>query len=381
MLVLLVAACGSQAAAPAPKPSPLPPPPPAIDTSAPPAAVTCGEVGVLLRGEVSDEREAGPIKEATIANACLHDKWPREVIDCVGSSVSPRGCLAKLTPAQSGAYRKQLVAWLDAYPDEELEDDAIDAAIADDDIECKQGIGDVLQYAPGVTATGKQRELAISLRRYHVLALCEDWEEMVKQCFVDGKSAAACRMLLDPDQERDVADKLAEVDAILARVAARKGPASCDLAVKTHYADARWKGVLANAKPAERMRVIAKSRKLMRAACTADAWSENLRACIIAAGGDACFHATGTAPWGFPPSAIPIKTGIAECDSYGDALRALVKCNAIPRQAAQSMLDSFQRAAAAYANMTGAQRTAAASSCRHSDAAIRRSATSLGCTI
>lgn len=379
MLVLLIAACGSQAAAPRPAPPPPPPAPITLDTSAPPEPVTCGDVGVLLRGAVDDERDAGPDKEATIANACLHGKWSREVIDCIGSSATPRDCLANLTPAQSTAYRKQLVAWLDEYPDEELEDDHEE--LAETFIDCKQGIGDVSQYAPAITASGSRRELAVSLRRHHVLELCEEWDEEVKQCFVAGKSPAACRTLLERDQEQAVVDALVEVDTLLARVDARKGPATCDRVVKTHYADARWKGVLAKVKPAERARVIAESRKRMRAACNSEAWSEPVRACIVAAGGDACFHASGIAAWGFPPSVVPIKTGIPECDAYGDALRALVKCTAIPRRAAQSMLDGFQRAAPGYASMTGAQRTMAASNCKHSDAAIRQSAKSLGCTI
>ena len=378
MLVLLVAACGSQAAAPRPAPTP-PPAPIAIDTAARPAPVTCGDAGVLLRGAVDDERDAGPEKEAAIANACLHHEWSREVIDCVGSSTTPRDCLARLTPAQSALYRKQLVSWLDAYPDEELDEDHEE--LVEKYVECRHGIGDVLQYAPAVSATGTQRELAVSLRRYHLLELCEDWDQDVRQCFNEGKAPTVCRVLLEADEERAVVDTLVDIDAVLARVAARKGPPTCDRVVKTHYANARWKGVLAKLKPAVRARVIAESRKRMRAACSSEAWSETVRACIVADAGEACFHASGIATWGFPPSAVAIKTGITECDAYGDALRALVKCKSIPRKAAQSMLDSFQREAAVYANMSGPQRMAAASSCRHSDATIRQSAKSLGCTI
>ena len=373
-MLVLVAACGAQSAPP-PKPSAPPPAPPRV--VGPPAPVTCGDVGVLLRGDVNDDREAGPVKEATIARACLHDKWPREVIECVGSATRPTPCLDKLTKEQLAAYHKKLLAWSDAFPGEDV---AIEDELVDDVafVDCAQGIGDVTQYAPVVTVTGKPREVAVSLRRYHVLELCEGWDMTVRQCFSEGKAPAQCRKLLDPDQEQDIVDRLADADALIAKVAAVKPPFTCDRAVKAHYADARWKGVLAKAK--DRAAVIAKSRKLMLDACTNDKWSENLRACLIAAGADACFHASGIAPWGFPPSAIPIKTGIPECDSYGDALRALLNCSAIPKQAAQTMLDSFQKSAGAYANMLPPARTAAANSCKQSDSAIRQSGRSLGCT-
>ena len=379
-LVLVVAACGSRAAAPPPSAPPAPAPPPIA--AAAPAPVTCGDAGVILRGAIDDVRDAGPDKEATIARACLHDAWPREVIDCVGSSRTPRDCLARLTPEQTTGYRKRMLAWFDEYPDEEvdLEDDEVLAEV-DDFVDCQRGIGDVAQYDPIVTVTGKPRELVISLRRYHLLALCEHWPDDVRRCHADGKRPAVCRTLLDPDDEQDVVDRLAEVDAVRARVAAQKTPPTCERVVKTHYADARWKGALAQRKPAERARMIAQSRKLMLEACKRESWSEHVRACITATGGDACFHASNLAPWTYPPSALPIKTGIAECDAYGDTLRALARCTQIPRQAVQTMLDSYQRAAGAYATLPPAQRTATAAGCKRSDEAIRQSAQSLGCTI
>src|SRR5687768_12145224 len=124
LVLVLVAACGSQ---PAPPPAPIAPPaPPRV--VGPPAPVTCGEVGVLLRGSVKDERNAGPMKEAAIARACLHDKWSREVIDCVGATADPRPCIEKLAKEQRAAYDKKLLAWADSFPGEDVDVDEIDDA-------------------------------------------------------------------------------------------------------------------------------------------------------------------------------------------------------------------------------------------------------------
>jgi hypothetical protein len=108
--LFVLVACGSGAAPPATTPPTTPPPPPA-------APVTCGDVGVMLRGEVKDPKKAGPAKEAAIASACLFDKWSRDVLDCVGSQPARQACLAKLTEAQRVALAKKLNTWAEAYGD------------------------------------------------------------------------------------------------------------------------------------------------------------------------------------------------------------------------------------------------------------------------
>jgi hypothetical protein len=379
-VLLALAACGSQpAAAPIVVAKPAP-------KSAKTAPVSCGDVAVILRGPVDDDRNAGPMKEEAIAKACFHDHWERAVIDCVGSSKLPAPCLDKLAPEQRERYRERIAEWHESFPLEALGDDAPEETAEVDYVSCGDAVGDVSLYAPALALKGSDRELATTMRRNHVLALCDDWTTEVRKCFeqTGGASAAiaSCRTQLEPDQEQELVDRLAEVDAVMTRILAVK-KADCRKVVATHYADARWTGKLATLKAAERKKLIAASRAAMTKACVDEKWSPSLRACVVAQGGDACFSASGMTPatWGFPASVIPIKTGIPECDAYGDALRALVTCKAIPRQAAQSMLDSFQLAAPIYLNMGPAERGPAARSCVQADSAIRQSAKSLGCTI
>ena len=369
---MAVVACG---ASPAPAPPP-PAPKPIVVTPTPPAPVTCGDAGVILRGTVDDDREAGPMKEAAIARACLHDQWPAEVLACTGSTPKPKSCLDKLSPAQRKAYRERIARWNDAFPDEELDDETMENLV--DFVDCPNAVGDASQYAPVLTRKGEERELAIVMRRKRLLALCEDWSTEARRCFQDLKQPEHCRTLLEPDQKQALVDRLAEVDALMAKVAATKPPV-CKKLVAAHYADARWKGKLEAMKAADRKKLIAASRTAMVKACTDERWSATLRSCIAADGGNECFVATGA--WGFPPSAIPVKTGIPECDTYGDALRVLAQCNQIPKPAVQAMLDAYQQSAAVYASATAAERAAAALACSQADSAIRQSARSLGCTI
>jgi hypothetical protein len=345
----------------------------------PPAPVTCGDVGVILRGHVEDDRVAGPMKEAAIAQTCLHEQWPGDVRACIGGP-APKGCLAKLAEPQRVAYHAKLASWAEEFPEELLDEEPTDEHLAF--IDCSMAVGDASQYAPVLVQKGEERELAVALRRQHLLALCEDWSNEARTCFDQIKQPARCRALLEPDQQRDLIDRLADVEDLMSRIAGTKAP-TCKRVVEVHYADARWKGKLDAIKAGEKKKIVIESRKRMALACAAEKWTGSVRSCIAVGGGDPCFIAAGMTAhaWGFPPSAIPIKTGIPECDAYADALRALATCNQIPRQAAQAMLDAYQQSAPVMANLPANQRTATASSCKQADSAIRQSAQSLGCTI
>jgi hypothetical protein len=377
LLAVLVGACAAQ-----PAPAPVLVKPATKIATKPPAAVTCSDAAVILRGNVADERNAGPMKEEAIAKACLFDHWPGEVLECVGSNTQPRTCLDKLGVEQRGAYRKKMAVWNESFPDEALDEVAPVDEDKADFIECSDGIGDVSQYAPVLILKGPDRELALSMRRNAVLALCEDWSTEVRRCFERKEASGRCRGMLEPDQEQDLVDRLADIDTVMARIALA-GKTDCKKVVDVHYADARWQGKLVTFKPQDKKKVIARSRAAMVKACADDKWSESLRGCIVAQGGDACFVASGitVATWGFPPSGLPIKSGIAECDAYADTLRALLTCTAIPRQAAQTMLDGHQQTVPRYLNMKPAERTEAAKSCAASDSAIHQSAKNLGCAI
>jgi hypothetical protein len=337
---------------------------------------------VILRGKVVDERTAGPMKEAAIAKACLHDKWSPAVLDCIGETADSKPCLDQLTPPQREAYHERLMRWTDSFPDEvAVEDTPVDLP-QPLFVDCGKAVGDASQYPPVVTLKGEERDLARALRRNHLLVLCEDWSTEARQCFEQLKAPDRCRALLEPDQRQDLVDRIAEVDALMAKVTAAKAP-PCKKVVDVHYADARWKGKLDVLSPPEKKRIVIESRKKMMGTCISDKWIPSVRSCIVLGGGDACLVAGGIGAyaWGFPPTAVAIKSGIPECDAYGDALRALMACNQIPRPAIQQMLDAHQQTAPTLANMPALQRTAAANSCKQADSGIRQSARSLGCTI
>src|SRR5262249_28759526 len=132
VLLLLAAACAK------PVPVVAPVAPPAAAPPVRPAAVTRGDAGVLLRGNVDDQKAAGPAKEAVIARTCRAQQWPAEVLACIGGKPQARPCLDRLTGVQKTAYDQALTAWNEAYPDESLEEggEGRDEPIADTYIDC-----------------------------------------------------------------------------------------------------------------------------------------------------------------------------------------------------------------------------------------------------
>lgn len=392
LALLAVLACRAQPAPRPPAPTVVAAMPATASTLVKPAPVSCGDAGVILRGRVTDSDHAGPAKEAAIARACLHDRWSPEVLECIGTTpglTGATGCLEHLGPEQRASFQKKLVAWNDEFPDEDMPDGDDDADADVDFVECSHGIGNVATYAPPITRTGEDRDLELALRSRAVLALCDDWSTEARRCFGSGGPPATCRTLLEADQARALADKLTELEKLMTKVAAAKAkPAriACSQVVAAHYGDGAWKGKLDTLKPALRRQLVTGSRARMTKACTADKWPANLRACVIAAGpiaDTACFVASGQRPalWGYPASGVAVKTGIPECDAYGDALAALSACPSVPSAAAVSLLEAYHASAAALAATPPADRPAKAAECKRSDAAIRQSAAALGCTI
>jgi hypothetical protein len=327
-----------------------------------------------LRGTVADEVNAGPMKEEAIARACFHDHWTQAVIDCVGTDAKPAACLDKLEEDQNLAYREKLRSWNDEFPDEKL--DLPDEPEPEKPLECAFVIGDLAQYVK-LALKSADRELAIAMRRSVLLPLCDDWSAEARKCFATQVMPSNCATKLEPDQATELHDKMLDIDHLFDRIATA-GAQTCDKVVKVHYADDKWK-----LKSKDRKRLITESRARMVKACADEQWSEALRGCIVIEDSDRCWLAAGitTGTWGYPASGIPIKTGVAECDAYGDTLRALAACTQIPKQAAQTMLDNFKVMADGLTNIGAGKRIEAANSCKASEKAIRQSASSLGCTI
>jgi len=383
LALVLLAAC-------APKPAPTTPTPGSSATpiAAKPAPVTCTEAAVILRGSVEDAKLAGPEKERVIADACTAGKWSQDVITCVGSQARPGGCIESLTDEQRTAYGKQLAAWNDKYPDEYVvyEETGWEPPPPPRVFTCRDGLGDAAAYAPAITATGDDKDLALALRAPAIRAACEagQWQQDVLKCLQDSP-AETCRAKLDAPAQKALADKLAESDKLLAKVAAarKKPPATydCKKVVAAHYSDAAWKGKLADRKPKDRTKAIADSRAAMTKACTDDAWSANERACIVAGGGDVCFAAVNQSAtrWGFPALAVEAKTGIAECDLLLAHIDLIAHCDKAP----QSIRDAYKQAAeqmvAMWTQLPPDQRAQAPAQCKQADDAIRQSAGSIGC--
>jgi hypothetical protein len=386
-MALLLLAAGCAKPAPVAAPAPPAPPPPAALAAVTPAPVTCGDVGVILRGNVEDQKQAGPAKEAAIARTCKLEKWSPELLACVGGQAQARPCLGKLTPAQRDAYDKALAAWNEAYPDEYLEDpsEGLDAGL-DDYVDCSDTIKDVASYTPAVTLTGEDRDFVVEMRREALLAQCEDWSNEQRACFRDASPLRidACRAALDPVQARAVTDKLAALDKIGSKLAAqKKAPASfdCKKVVAVHYADAAWKGTMDAVKGADRVKAIAESRARMTKACTDDKWSPSMRACIAAGGGEPCFTTVSHSRWRFPAVGVLVKTGIPECDAYAEVVKAVTACSALPASTRDAIQRSWENIAAAAASALPETRHASAGACRQIDTAIRQSLSSVGCPI
>jgi len=358
--------------------------------ASPPVSVSCADAGVILRGRVEDARRAGPEKEAAIASTCFHGAWAAEVLRCVGSQPNARACLDQLTEEQRTAYDKRLAAWNERYSDEMLESgdgERFDGDAPDDDVHCTEAVHDVEQLSPPIAATGEDRDVAVALREPALVSLCDDgWSPEVRACFRDTKAGnfEPCRAQLEADQQKAVADKLAAVDQLATRIAgAKKKPPTieCKQVAAAHYADAAWKGKLPALLGARRVQVIAESRTRMIKSCTDGKWSASARACFVVGGGDSCFALQQTFGWGFPAAGVVMKTGIAECDSYGAAVDKLDTCDKLPPVTRDSLRESFTRQNERWLSVPVDGRKATATICKAGEDSLRQIAGSVGCKL
>jgi hypothetical protein len=382
VLLFAIACGGPKVAAP---PKPIEPPPAPV---AGPKAVTCNEVGVMLRGTV-DDASAGTKKEQAIAGACTQDKWPAAVVQCVGGQTRAGSCVDGLTEEQKASYGKRLEAWATAHPNESFNRELTgwEPPPPPRHWTCNDSLGDPALFAPAVAATGDERDFVLALRKSAVFVQCNaGWEQEALRCLQESPPEG-CRAKLTADQQKALTDEIAKVDGLAAKTfAARKKPADieCKKVVAAHYADAAWTGKLTDYKPADRTKAIAESRTLMSKACTDEKWTDLRRACIVALGGayHACFAPTGAeVRWGFPAFAIAFNTGISECDVMLVHIQAMSVCDKAPQQ----LKDAYQQSSAQmyemYRNMSPDQRVNAPSQCKQIDESIDAAAKAIGCTL
>ncbi len=150
--------------------------------------------------------------------------------------------------------------------------------------------------------------------------------------------------VLEPAQAKEVADKLAEVDKLAAKVAALKKTRG-EPRLQEGGGDAlRRRGVEGQGRRGEGRRAREDDRRVARAddrrCAPTSKWAPSMRACIVAGGGDAVLHERAVlAPWGFPALGVFVKVGVAECDSYAESVKAADACCAL---LAQSQRDAVQ---------------------------------------
>ena len=385
----LLAACTK---APVPGPVTPPKPEPVVRMA------SCADAGVLLRGSVGDEDKVGKLKEDLVAKVCKTDAWDAKVLACVTSKPIPTECLSGLTPKQVSSYEEKLAAWHEKYGYGGNEDgveggeegmDDPPPPEEDDWVACEDSIKHTELWLPPITVIGDDKTFAVGLRSRAMIKLCnlDEWSTEVKTCMAaaNEKTTVLCVAQLDSTQQKAITAKLAETDKLAAKaIKLAKKPArvGCKQVVAAHYSDAKWKPELVEVKGAQRKKVMAESRKKMTKACTDESWPAAERACMLGDGGEACYGVAGrSSRWGFPAAGVLVKTGIAECDDFGESLVKLAACDKLPESSRGSLLDSYTMSAVHWLKATGDDRASAAAVCKGAGDAIRQSGASLGCAI
>lgn len=325
-LLIVAAACGS---APAPATvSSTPSPPRAI------AKTSCADAGVILRGVVEAQPpEAGHDREAAIARACTDDHWPVVALDCIGSSRTPVACLDKhLSPQVVASYQIALAEWAAKY--EASSDVAIPV------LECADVVGAVDRVSDDVTV---ERDLVLAARKRMVALRCSaGWSQSTLMCLASpnapGDALTSC-VARESNKDELAADLAAIAARAKAIAAAKQTPAviACGRVVAAYYADANWKGA---ASQADRK----KSRAAMLRACTAETWTDTLRACLATGGDATCFSDTGvTSRWGYPAFELTTSQLPPECDDARLVAANLAHCEAVPASTRSAIAEALNR--------------------------------------
>ncbi len=271
---------------------------------------------------------------------------------------APRGT-PTAQPAVSDAAM-QLVSAADAGPTaiehDHHDDDATSAHVHD---ECEVS-GEQIITAPPLPVAADERDLTKALRRRAVHEACEDkWATEV------------------------LAEELAAIDELATNIrSARKkvNTLRCPNVVSGYYADAKWRGKLEGFSASDRKQMITRSRERMTSACSAEAWSDVLRACIVVGGGARCFELYGRRlAWGYPAAGSVTSLGISDCDAYGATLATITSCTKIDTASRDALRRSFDEMQAHLASLPPSERGKLASSCRAGRDAIARVAAHAGC--
>jgi hypothetical protein len=308
----------------------------------PVAPVTCADAGVLLARTFATYDDSLVSKnEGEIAKACTAASWPQPVLDCLGSTIGDTAaCIAKLPHDQQVALVASVTTATPPQGSAAAGGDADADADANKFTSCEDAVAQPLAFGDAPGTGSDDATFALALRRHELVGACvaDGWSEHAKECFAkatDSDHVLTCIKKLPDEAQQHVVSEVVDAEDLATRTfAARKTAANitCAKVVGAHYGDAAWKKRLTKVKPADRKAAIAASRTRMTKACTADKWTEDLRACVVA-GGDYPTCATfsdeaSQDPWGFPASGVLVPTGVAACDKYLAALVKLAECPA-----------------------------------------------------
>ncbi len=255
----------------------------------PPSVSTCDDVGVAINA--MDER----FDADDVARECKFAEWPASLRNCV-TTHKDFDCLRTLGS-------KQRFDWLGLVES---------AATAGQPASCDQ-INGFEHMPPLVARDAPQPEWLFTARIHVVLRACKaGWPPELRDCLADSDDAlrvlACLDVNLDGDQRAALEKSLAALPKLAAKIEKlRKTPDAyeCDDVVDTRYADATWKGKLADVPATERAKKITASRERMREVCVDTHWEDSTRACIVATGDVfPCFDDQYIQLWDYPAAFI-----------------------------------------------------------------------------
>ncbi len=402
-LASILIGCG---ATPAPPPKQAPPPPPPVAVVKPPPPQPCEVAAQVLVKEhhidkipEAKREQARRAGEAEVVAACLDDQWPTAAIDCMSARAAPSSCFGQLEAMQERRINRDLDGWErkwskpaegagyggDTYGgDSDISHmPKMTPPPREEWISCEPSIGDPANYDPVIKPDAVDHDYAVKVRRDLLHDTCNmRWSNTDKKCFGAAQTPAAvatCRANLDEASRNAIANSIADAAGKLVRVAALKKNAnaiSCKAVSLVRYSDDAWAGKLATLPAAERTRLITESRAKMVATCTADKWTAMERACIVVGGGRRememtdCFRDSHGGMmmfrWGFPPSGVIYKSGIADCDALGEIIKKLAACDKIDKDQRTSISDMFSMQLAMWSDVAPDRRAEVAKQCKES---------------
>jgi hypothetical protein len=308
----------------------------------------------------------------------------RAVVACVGlvtACGSSRRAPEPIAAARPDAAMPSDALAIDAHSVATIDDSDVHSHVDGHDHEsplsCDELIADAARFEPVLAPDAPERDWNLAVRAHVLEEDCEHaWSGEARACLHAGNPCGA-------ELPADLPERLGTLGELGASIAnARKKPATigCKQTVAAHYGDVRWQGKLVGFSARARAQMITDSRALMLKACTAEAWTDRTRACLVLGGADLCFFTTRIRRmWNYPADGSVRVLGIRECDDYDAAVTKLATCTKLPaitRDSLKRMADALKANIAA---ASPAERAKRAGSCQAALAPIEAIVRENGC--